>query len=73
MIAVHLAFYFEWLRDACRYCLSMKAEDHTGQTWMTAFDDTAQELLGQSAQHVQKLKEQADAVRTNACCLTTQL
>jgi len=40
----------------------MKAEDHSGNVWMTAFDDTAKELLGRDAQQVQKLKEQADNV-----------
>ena len=50
------------LRLLRSYCLSMKAEDHTGNVWMTAFDDTAKELLGFDAQHVQNLKDQSDNV-----------
>ena len=51
-----------------RYCLSMKADDYTGNTWMTAFDDQAKELLGMEAGEVQKLKQQSDTVRHYKCC-----
>jgi len=38
----------------------MKADDYTGQTWMTAFDDQAKELLGMEAGEVQKMKQQSE-------------
>lgn len=39
-----------------RYCISLKAEDQSGVAWMTAFDDTAKQLLGMDAGELQKLK-----------------
>jgi len=40
----------------------MKADDHTGNSWMTAFDDQAIQLLGQEAGEVQKMKEASETV-----------
>ena len=39
----------------------MKADDHTGNSWMTAFDDQAIQLLGQEAGEVQKMKEASES------------
>lgn len=59
----------EYPEPQWRYCLSMKADDYTGNTWMTAFDDQAKELLGMEAGEVQKLKQQSDTVRHCRCSL----
>jgi replication factor A1 len=59
----------EYPEPQWRYCLSMKADDYTGNTWMTAFDDQAKELLGMEAGEVQKLKQQSDTVRRCRCSL----
>ena len=45
----------------------MKADDHTGNSWMTAFDDQAKELLGMEAGEVQKMKQQSETVRDAEC------
>ena len=36
----------EYPEPQWRYCMSMKAEDHSGHSWVTAFDDTAKMILG---------------------------
>lgn len=40
-----------------RYILSVQAVDATGEQWLTAFNDVAQTLLGQSAQTLSEFKE----------------
>ena len=40
-----------------RYILSLQAVDATGEQWLTAFNDVAQILLGQSAQTLSEFKE----------------
>jgi len=40
-----------------RYILTLSVVDHTGQLWVTLFDDQAQQLLGQSAGELIDLKE----------------
>ncbi|CAK8540260.1 unnamed protein product [Lathyrus sativus] len=44
--------------DACdyRYLLQMQIQDHTGQTWVTAFQEGGEEILGISAKDLYFLK-----------------
>ena len=54
-----------------RYILNAQISDHTGTTWVTMFDETAQYFLGVSATHMTHLKntEQSNAIQnifTNA-------
>ncbi|KAL6633431.1 hypothetical protein ACP70R_026102 [Stipagrostis hirtigluma subsp. patula] len=58
-----------WLCDKCnqefpecdyRYLLQLQIQDHSGTTWATAFQETAQELLGCSARELSTLKENED-------------
>jgi replication factor A1 len=44
--------------DRCdhRYILSLQVADHTGQSWFSAYNDFAQELLGKSAEEMYYLK-----------------
>ena len=44
-----------------RYCMSVKVEDSTGFTWVTAFDDAAMMILGVDAKRVMDLKVGSDA------------
>ncbi len=44
--------------DVCRYVLSLLACDHTGGTWMTAFNEQAEVLLGRKASDLQTLVDQ---------------
>lgn len=44
--------------DRCdhRYILSLQVADHTGQTWVNAFNETGEHLLGKSAEELYYLK-----------------
>lgn len=46
------------LVDECdfRYILQMQIQDHTGLTWVTAFQETGEEILGVSAKNLYYLK-----------------
>ncbi|CAI0462117.1 unnamed protein product [Linum tenue] len=50
--------------DECdhRYILSLQIEDHTGLTWLTAFQESGEELMGMSAKdlHFMKFEKQDD-------------
>ncbi|KAK6147638.1 hypothetical protein DH2020_018550 [Rehmannia glutinosa] len=62
-----------WLCDRCnqefeecdyRYLLQVQVQDHTGLTWVTAFQETGEEILGCSAKEMYMLKYEAqDDVR----------
>ena len=58
-----------WVCDKCdkefpecdyRYLLQLQIQDHSGTTWVTAFQETAQELLGCSALELVTYKENGD-------------
>ncbi|KAI3410646.1 Replication protein A subunit, partial [Psidium guajava] len=58
-----------WLCDRCnqefeeceyRYLLQVQIQDHTGLTWVTAFQETGEEILGFSAKELFMLKKQDD-------------
>ncbi|KAK6120373.1 hypothetical protein DH2020_045853 [Rehmannia glutinosa] len=46
-----------WLCD--RYLLQVQVQDHTGLTWVTAFQETGEEILGCSAKEMYMLKYEA--------------
>ena len=41
--------------------MSMKAEDSSGHSWVTAFDDTAKMILGVDAKQMMELKNAGEA------------
>uniref|UniRef100_A0A0D9VLR4 Replication protein A subunit n=1 Tax=Leersia perrieri TaxID=77586 RepID=A0A0D9VLR4_9ORYZ len=58
-----------WTCDRCnkefeecdyRYLLQLQIQDHSGTTWVTAFQEAGQELLGCSARELNALKERED-------------
>ena len=40
-----------------RYIMSINASDHTGQLWLSCFDETGRQLLGISADELMEIKE----------------
>jgi replication factor A1 len=40
-----------------RYILQMNLMDHTGQFWITAFNEVAEQLMGISANDLQRMKD----------------
>ncbi|PIN19838.1 hypothetical protein CDL12_07480 [Handroanthus impetiginosus] len=74
-----------WLCDRCnqefeecdyRYLLQVQVQDHTGLTWVTAFQETGEEILGCSAKELYMLKYEAQDeqrfVETIRNCLFTE-
>jgi replication factor A1 len=51
----------EYPEPQWRYCMSMKAEDSSGHSWVTAFDDTAKMILGVDAKQMMELKNAGEA------------
>ncbi|KAL0308443.1 UNVERIFIED_CONTAM: Replication protein A DNA-binding subunit A [Sesamum radiatum] len=58
-----------WLCDRCnqefeecdyRYLLQVQVQDHTGLTWVTAFQETGEEILGCSAKDLYLLKYETE-------------
>lgn len=45
---------------AYRYLLSFQVQDHTGVTWVTAFQEVAEEIVGVSAKELHLWKEDGD-------------
>jgi replication factor A1 len=43
-----------------RYIVSLNVQDHTGQMWLSGFDDTGRQVLGKSADEIAELKEGED-------------
>ncbi|KAH7426619.1 hypothetical protein KP509_10G009100 [Ceratopteris richardii] len=48
--------------DECeyRYLLSLQVQDHSGVTWVTAFQEAAEQIMGVSARDLQSWKEDGD-------------
>ncbi|KAG8376201.1 hypothetical protein BUALT_Bualt09G0038500 [Buddleja alternifolia] len=74
-----------WQCDRCnqeieecdyRYLLQVQVQDHTGLTWVTAFQETGEEILGCSAKEMYMLKYEAQDdprfVETIRNCLFTE-
>ncbi|KAL6523631.1 Replication protein A 70 kDa DNA-binding subunit A [Orobanche gracilis] len=58
-----------WMCDRCnqefeecdyRYLLQVQVQDHTGLTWVTAFQETGEEILGCSAKELYVLKNEGE-------------
>lgn len=69
-----------WVCDKCdkefpecdyRYLLQLQIQDHSGTAWVTAFQETAQELLGCSARDLMTYQETEDPrfAKTMLSCL----
>lgn len=46
-----------WDRPEYRYILSVNVSDHTGQLWISCFDDTGRLILGTTANELMELKD----------------
>ena len=49
-----------------RYIMSINVNDHTGQLWLSCFDDTGRGVMGMSADQVMELKENDTAAMEKA-------
>ena len=49
-----------------RYILSLNVSDHTGQLWLSCFDDVGRVVMGMSADALMELKENDDAAKEKA-------
>ncbi|GAB1313920.1 Replication factor A protein 1 [Madurella fahalii] len=51
-------------RPQYRYIMSINVNDHTGQLWLSCFDDTARAIMGgKTADELMELREQGDDAR----------
>ena len=49
-----------------RYIMSINVSDHTGQLWLSCFDDVGRLVMGMSADQLMELKENDDRAATEA-------
>ena len=49
-----------------RYIVSLNVQDHTGQMWLSGFDDTGRVILGKSADEVAEMKENEESKSVEA-------
>lgn len=49
-----------------RYIMSLNVNDHTGQLWLSCFDDVGRMIMGLSADQLIAMKEEDDAAATRA-------
>ena len=47
-------------RPEYRYIMSVNVSDHTGQIWLSCFDDTGRLIMGMSADEATRIKEEED-------------
>jgi replication factor A1 len=47
-------------RPEYRYIMSINVNDHTGQMWLSCFDETARAIMGKTADELMEYKEQDD-------------
>jgi replication factor A1 len=52
-----------WPRPSYRYVLQICVSDHTGQKWISAFDESARVIMGHSADELQQLKDDGDETK----------
>ncbi|KAF2445795.1 replication protein-like protein A 70 kDa DNA-binding subunit [Karstenula rhodostoma CBS 690.94] len=50
----------KWPEPLFRYVLGINVSDHTGQMWLSCFDDTARTIMGMSANDLMKLKNDSE-------------
>lgn len=43
-----------------RYLMSLSVNDHTGQLWLTCFDEVGRKIVGRSADQMMELKEESE-------------
>jgi replication factor A1 len=56
-----------WPAPKYRYIMSVNVSDHTGQIWLSSFDEVGAQILGMSANDLMAMKEEGDDKRvTNA-------
>ncbi|RMZ83171.1 hypothetical protein DV738_g1159, partial [Chaetothyriales sp. CBS 135597] len=48
-----------------RYIMTVNVSDHTGQIWLTCFDDTGRQLLGMTADELMEIKETSEKKLTD--------
>lgn len=49
-----------------RYIMSVNVSDHTGQLWLSCFDDVGRQIMGMSADHLMELKENEEKAAGDA-------
>lgn len=49
-----------WETPEWRYIMSVNVSDHTGQIWLSCFNETGVQLMGMTASELQAIKEQDD-------------
>ncbi|KJX99397.1 replication factor-a protein 1 [Zymoseptoria brevis] len=52
-----------WDRPNYRYIMSVNVSDHTGQIWLSCFDEVGVQVMGMSANDLMALKEEGDDKR----------
>ncbi|WVQ80670.1 hypothetical protein IAT38_002775 [Cryptococcus sp. DSM 104549] len=55
----------KWPEPIHRYILSTNVMDHTGQFWITMFNETAEQVMGISANDLMRLKNDGDEAAVN--------
>jgi replication factor A1 len=55
-----------WDSPRHRYVVSMNAADHSGQIWLSMFDESAALVIGRSADDIQQLKEEGEDNAVNS-------
>lgn len=53
-------------RPEYRYIMSLNVNDHTGQLWLSCFDDVGRMLMGMSADQLMELKDNDEAATSKA-------
>ena len=46
-----------WSQPQYRYVIKFNVTDHTGQIWLSGFDDTGRTIMGMSADQLMEIKE----------------
>ncbi|KAL1593909.1 Replication factor A protein 1 [Paraconiothyrium brasiliense] len=62
----------KWPEPLFRYVLSINVADHTGQMWLSCFDDTARIIMGMSANELMKIKNDSEENSTQDFSIAMQ-
>lgn len=54
-----------WPSPKYRYIISVNVSDHTGQIWLSCFDEVGQQILGMPANDLMAMKEEGDDKRVS--------
>ncbi|CAK1366978.1 unnamed protein product [Cercospora beticola] len=54
-----------WPAPKYRYIMSVNVSDHTGQIWLSCFDEVGQQVLGMPANDLMAMKEEGDDKRVS--------